>query len=864
MALFSGHSAMAQLSLHVDEQFFAGKKILKVETTWDDYVWVLGEDNFVARVSPDDEVEDFTAFFADYSTKPFTDISSRTANTLILGTDGDHAFVFSNGNVTHYKASDGLRESSVLSVAMEKQYYIQHGFFPGGSAANWIATPTYLYSAYGSRVTEVDPWKGRYLPHLFRQNDRKAYATTYYYGNSGLGSTCAGPGLSNYDLIVRYLGGATTTIPIDIYSPNADAIKAIYASSRTFDVRTSGEFSVYWASEMGLNYLFNARDCRARSKPVPSFANKHVQTINELHLLSASEDNYLSYMLVGTDDGLYVSDDNQMLRIGMGYSKVDALGNLAIYDTESISQGVPIDAGRKISYSPFPFCEKFLFVATSDGLFKMDYSVNPASYAHVGEQLLFNGHTLQDAVVNTCGEGNDVLSIKFFQDNNNFIHWQRNGEDIVGADTSFVHLTEPGVYRAVMWFGCEDIEIYSKEITVTMTDAPTFTFNYPDTVNSCEGEVFALEVTDVQPGYRYQWYRDGEIIADETMAVLNVTEAGTYHVGVSACGDNFVFSDSVTVRFQRLENPITSDTEILLCEGQPGTITVVGYAPEVIKRWYKDGALLPNESDTVLHVSEPGAYHLELSLGACTVVSELLFIDFVAPPVARIQAAHEGPLCYGTSTTLTADHPIGEAYTYEWSTGETTRSIDVSTPGMYTLVLTNATGCTDTATFEVLAHAPLPMPQLRDTVICVAKGEIVRMEAPTGFMVYRWNGGTSSDRYLDIAAPGTYSLQVEDENGCTATTTFEVRAYCEEITIPNTFSPNGDGINDVWVIGGIEDGSAVVTIFDRNGQEVFHSRGYAVPWDGSYKGRLVPVGAYYYTIITALGERYRGSLTVLY
>lgn len=863
--LFSGTPLMAQLDLRIDRQFFADRNILKVETTWDEYVWVLGEGNFIARISPGDEVEDFTAFFAQYSTKPFTDISSRSANTLLLGTDGDYAFWYTDGEVIHYNASIGIREAKVLSVSVEKQYYIQHNFFPGGGTSRWIATPNYLYSVYDNlRANEVDPQNGKYLPCLFRQNDRKAYVTTYYYGNSGLGPTCVGSEISNYNLAVRFLGGDVSIIPIDIYSPGADAIKAIYASSRTADIRTSGEFSVYWAGDKGLNYLFNARNCRTRSRPIPTFANKQVQTINELHLLGASTENYLSYMLVGTDDGLYVSDDNQKLRVGTGYSKVDALGNLAVYDSESMSYGIPVDAGRMLYNYPLPFCEQCLFVATSDGLFKMDYTVAPASYAHVGQQVLLNRRALEDTIVNTCGDGKDTLSLNFVQDNNNTIGWQRNGRDIVGADTSFVKLTEPGVYRAVMWFGCENIRIYSKEITVMMEDAPEFAFDYPDTADTCEGNAFPLEVKNVQPGYKYRWYRNGEIITGETSPAFSVTESGTYHIGVSACGDNFVFSDSVTVRFHRLEKPTSKDTDILVCEGQTGTITVIGYAPEVVKRWYRDGMLLAGESDTILRVSEPGAYHVELSIGFCSVMSDQLTVRIVPLPTAAIKGANEGSLCYGTSTTLTADHPDTETFTYLWSTGETTRSIEVSNPGLYTLILTNASGCADTTDFEVTIYDPLPTPYIRDTVICVAVHEVVRIEAPSGYVSYHWNGGAGSAPYLDVSTPGVYSLQVQDENGCTASTTFEVRPYCEKIIIPNTFSPNGDGINDVWSIGGLEDGDAAVTIFDRNGQIVFQSRGYSLPWDGLYKGRLVPVGAYYYHIVTSWGEQFKGSLTVLY
>lgn len=399
--------------------------------------------------------------------------------------------------------------------------------------------------------------------------------------------------------------------------------------------------------------------------------------------------------------------------------------------------------------------------------------------------------------------------------------------------------------------------------TSRLVAQPVFTFDYPDTVVLCNENFFLLQVTDVQPGYRYRWYRDGEVIADQTASIFQATTDGTYSAGVSAGGNNFVPSDPVTLVFQHLEKPRTADRGITVCDGEIRTLTLSGYASETVKRWYRNGELLPGESDTTLQVSEPGNYRVEVSIGTCSVSSDELAVLFLAPPVALIQAASDEPLCPGTSNVLTAVHPADDAYTYRWSTGETTQSIEVSHAGVYTMVLGNAGGCTDTAEIEVLAHEPLVPPQIPDTVICVSGQEVVRMVAPAGYAAYRWNGGTNSGTYLDVTSPGTHSLQVEGENGCVVSTTFEVRAYCEELTIPNMFSPNGDGVGDVWEVSGLEERNAMVTIFDRNGQAVFQSRGYSTPWDGSYNGRLVPVGAYYYLIIVG-DEHYRGSVTVLY
>jgi len=69
------------------------------------------------------------------------------------------------------------------------------------------------------------------------------------------------------------------------------------------------------------------------------------------------------------------------------------------------------------------------------------------------------------------------------------------------------------------------------------------------------------------------------------------------------------------------------------------------------------------------------------------------------------------------------------------------------------------------------------------------------------------------------------------------------------LTIPNTFSPNSDGINDTWVILGIENYPEVhVKVFNRYGATVFMSNDYKVPFNGDSNGSPLPVGAYYYII----------------
>lgn len=92
-----------------------------------------------------------------------------------------------------------------------------------------------------------------------------------------------------------------------------------------------------------------------------------------------------------------------------------------------------------------------------------------------------------------------------------------------------------------------------------------------------------------------------------------------------------------------------------------------------------------------------------------------------------------------------------------------------------------------------------------------------------------------------------------------------VSKHFKAFIIPNAFSPNGDNINDKWIIKGLKDyDNCTVEIFTRYGREVFRSTGYQRPWDGTYNGAQMPVGVYYYLIDLRNGEKpLSGPLTLL-
>jgi gliding motility-associated-like protein len=143
-------------------------------------------------------------------------------------------------------------------------------------------------------------------------------------------------------------------------------------------------------------------------------------------------------------------------------------------------------------------------------------------------------------------------------------------------------------------------------------------------------------------------------------------------------------------------------------------------------------------------------------------------------------------------------------------------------------------------------------------------------------VAYQWqiNGVDTSDVTSELS---TFSLKNNDvvtcviftDNGCkqvVISNPVKMVIYpAPNISIPNTFTPNGDGINDVWDIKYLYlYHYASVKIYNRYGSLLFQSKGYDEPWDGRYKGQVVPTGTYYYVINMGIHTPYlSGPLMVI-
>lgn len=112
---------------------------------------------------------------------------------------------------------------------------------------------------------------------------------------------------------------------------------------------------------------------------------------------------------------------------------------------------------------------------------------------------------------------------------------------------------------------------------------------------------------------------------------------------------------------------------------------------------------------------------------------------------------------------------------------------------------------------------------------------------------YRWNTGDSTAN-IRVSQSGYYRVSVTNATGCAQS--FDINVELIDLTkIPNTFTPNRDGINDYWSIPNLHlFPQARVSIFNRNGNKVFEATGGNIRWDGTSNGKELPAGVYYYIL----------------
>lgn len=466
--------------------------------------------------------------------------------------------------------------------------------------------------------------------------------------------------------------------------------------------------------------------------------------------------------------------------------------------------------------------------------------------------------------------------------------WSNGFSTIKNNEEPFVEVTVAATYtvKATSSDGCS---VISAPVTIasgagSVPANPVITNTSP----VCSDTNFTLSTTPVS-GASYIWKGPTEAALPNSASISlpgSIANAGVYSLTIKLgdCSSNPTTThvDVVSLSNFAISSSVASNT---ICEGQSLTLTV-NSVPGYSYQWIKDGVNLEGKTATTLLVTQSGSYKVNVvnsSLG-CSKETNAITVEVLALPVADfIAPATE---CIGNTITFTnTSTPASASMVYSWDFGDNTTSTVKDPTHTYSAAQTFApkltvsysgitTGCSNSITKNVtIFTATVPEITPSVTEICPDSETAVLTVAGT-FTSYVWNTGATTAS-IDVTTAGDYSVETVDPNGCkgsSVTVTINEKAsdVCEPpppptLTFPIVFTPNGDSQNDRWVINGIETkGACTMNIFDGRGRRILQVTGYPMEgWDGSFDGKEVPQGTYFYVFSCPDEPPVTGSVLVV-
>ena len=284
--------------------------------------------------------------------------------------------------------------------------------------------------------------------------------------------------------------------------------------------------------------------------------------------------------------------------------------------------------------------------------------------------------------------------------------------------------------------------------TVTVTDGNgcTATANATITVNPlpvgtisgntalCAGQSTTLTASGAN---RYNWNTGA------SAPTITVSEGGTY---VCTFTNSYNCSSTQSVEVSIFSSPVITG-ETAFCTGGSTTLTATGGTTYT----WSTGATTPT-----ITVSQPGTYSVTgSSAGGCTGSSSVTVVE---NPLPTVEISGYSVICSGIGAELTAT----EGSSYLWSTGEDTRSITANHTGNFSVLVTDANGCSNTTSVEVTALSGVAISG--NTNICQGESTTLSVEMEGSYL---WSTGAQT-ALITVSEAGYYSVTVSLPNGCSA------------------------------------------------------------------------------------------------
>ena len=360
------------------------------------------------------------------------------------------------------------------------------------------------------------------------------------------------------------------------------------------------------------------------------------------------------------------------------------------------------------------------------------------------------------------------------------------------------------------------------------------------------------------------------------------TAAGDYKtIAYDAAAENYTFEfiDGVFIVRPLPVGTITSSVDYV-CDGANLLLTISGGAKYV---WYKDGVVVANASTSSLTITSKGDYKAKLiSTYGCEAMStNTLAIKQYYAPVASFDYQYycvDKPVYTTNKSVFTTSGPVK----FVWDNGAggtsaaTNPTFTYNTVGNKTVKLSVVPDFCPALKNEVSKVVPIeaPKPAVRLPLVDAVTSDATQLQARTNVgityewspMVYWANSYQVPNPTVMITNETLFNIKMTAASSCVTVDTLQVRAFNKRtVYLPNTFTPNGDGVNDIFKINpvGIRE-LRYFRILNQWGVRVFETTNLSEGWDGRLNGVREPISSYTWMIeaVDTNGQPVRESGTV--
>ena len=419
----------------------------------------------------------------------------------------------------------------------------------------------------------------------------------------------------------------------------------------------------------------------------------------------------------------------------------------------------------------------------------------------------------------------------------------------------------PGIYSVTV-YDEKDCEINNSD---TVLEPEELLSNISKTDISCFGNADGtakVNISGGNGGYSILW-SNSQIID----SIFNLSN-GIYSVNIEDVKGCFS-SNSVEITEPEKIEPNWQKLNITCFGYQNGEISLspTGGIQPYNYTWSHDALFTGNIATSL----EPGSYNVSVTdNNNC---SQTVDIEISQPDPLIANITKDDVTCFGYHDGYISINMYGGTpeYTYQWENGIFEPSASMLGEGAYVIHIFDTQNCLVDTIIDIIEPEALTInPEIIESSCPDIQNGSVALNINGGFGYYNilWSNGLTVDNINNIRS-GKYEIIIQDENSCELKTLITVPSASENcLEIPNAFTPNNDGVNDLWSISGIEElyPDADIEVFDRRGTRVFYSRGYNTSkyWDGTYNGKELPMDSYYYIIYLKNGlSRISGTVTII-